>query len=159
MIIEIDNLNEAYFIAKQRIEMFDFENLSKCLLYNTGNDAYRQLMDFDMPIERAVDLLIVEFARFFVMKIVIKDYDASSLMPSFLIRWAWYQLTLLARDYSDLCQQMIGSGTSVQLFFNQDFCEIGDYHRKFDKVRFIILQPPILFHQLMFTIELTYYRL
>ena len=140
MIITIDKIEDDYIIAKKCVENFDWSNLYKTLMASASQGDF---LGLGMPVEKAVRLLMVELARFFVLKAVQKDYDAGMLCASFLVQWAWQWMTSLTDDYAKLCQELVNDRTSQSFEYAEclglekleNFYFWKSAHERYERVR------------------------
>ena len=138
MIITIDKIEDDYIIAKKCVENFDWSNLYKTLMASASQGDF---LGLGMPVEKAVRLLMVELARFFVLKAVQKDYDATMLCASFLVQWAWQQMTSLTDDYTKLCKALVPDRTSQSVFEYAECIGLENFyfwkaaHERYERVR------------------------
>lgn len=125
MIISVDKIQSSYITAKNCVENFDWGNLFNRL--ENASTKVEYLQHSSMPIDEAIKLLIVELARFFVLKAIKKDYDSDYLVPSFLVNWAWQHLTQFPEDYKTFCHNLMGSSSSAKLFTHKDVCNLDNF--------------------------------
>ena len=55
-----------------------------------------------------VDMLLVEFIKFLIIKVTLRDYKAEKCSPSFWVDRVWHLAVLYTRLYNELCTKNLG---------------------------------------------------